>query len=291
MQELDNLISFCLDRFNRTPFCEKCQMSNCFRCDRKDCYKCLKHIHHYCTIDDRYSCEKITYNYILKFGHRYASEIAWAVAHLRSRYNTSQPMSFASVGCGPSTELYGIIRALPDTPIRYLGFDRNELWRPIQEFNIQNINNALRFANYQYCDFFSYVEEHDLRFDILILNYFFSDFVKYSPDECEEFINRLVLLLQQGRFSSVIINDVMLTYLTGTGYSCMEKITRRLRTTDCYKFTFYRRHFAFPNQFQVCYGEKVRDLILFDMSNPDISEFEPFSTCGSIQLIINAIRV
>lgn len=79
----------------------------------------------------------------------------------------------------------------------------------------------------------------------------------------------------------------MLLYKDGTGYSCMEKIARSLRSTQYINFQYIRRHFAEPNPFQFEYGEKVKDQIGFTPILAEANPFEPFQSCSSIQLIIH----
>lgn len=79
MQEFDNLIRHCVQQFNSIPFCTNCNMSQCRRFGTNNCYNCLSHIHSIYTKNEHYACNKITYNYVLKHGYRYVSEMAWAV--------------------------------------------------------------------------------------------------------------------------------------------------------------------------------------------------------------------
>lgn len=287
MQEFDKLIRHCSQRFDAIPFCSTCVMSQCRRCNTNNCYNCLAYIHSIHTKDEHYNCEKITYNYILKYGYRYASEMAWAFWTVKSLIDLKYPISIYSVGCGPSTELYGAVAVFRDSTINYYGFDQNDMWQPIQHFNEENFAHHSHIIKYYDCDFINYVSEKDIKCDILVLNYFFSDFVKYKPIECDAFINDLVCLIEEGRFATIIINDVMLLYSKGTGYACMEKIAGKLKSTNHdYTFQLQRRHFSVPNAFQFEYGVKLNDTIGFTPIIEEAQQFDPFTTCGSIQLVI-----
>lgn len=285
MQEFDNLLNYCVHQFENTPFCSKCMMSQCRRCNTNKCYNCLKHIHSINTKDEHYSCNKITFNYILKHGYRYVSEMIWAFGEYKKMFDSDTPIRIVSVGCGPSTELYGAAAVFHSThQIIYNGFDLSHIWQPIQQFNINNFDSQSYIIKYHDCDFIKYVKDNDVQSDILVLNYFLSDFVKYNTlQDCDVFINDLVCLLQEFRFKLIIINDVMLLYDNGTGYACMEKIARKLNLNQ---FSLLRRHFAKPNQWQFEYGKKHDDRIFFKPIIPEILPYEPFETCGSIQLII-----
>ena len=289
MEEFTNLINHCKQMYEDTPFCDTCPMTQCYKGCRNDCYNCLTHIHKIYTKNEHYTCEKITYNYILKHAHRYASEISWAVWNSRSLFNLEQPLKVASVGCGPSTELYGFMRAFYKTPVHYSGFDMSEVWKPIQDFIKETVTNSNRHINYHNQDFIEHLTETSEIYDLLIFNYFFSDFIKYKPEECMAFIENLVPYIFAGHFKTIIINDVMLMYESGTGFSCMEKIAGKIKDNMNYHFEMKRRHFAYPNQWQFAYGDKLKDDITLDITE-DIANYEPFSTCGSIQLIINTIN-
>lgn len=292
MQEFDNLIRHCAQQFATIPFCSNCEMLECRRCSNQNCNNCLTHIHSIHTKKEHYSCEKITYNYILRHGYRYVSEITWTFLDIRKLLNLGKPIKIFSIGCGPSTELYAAVAVFRNANFNYYGFDLNSFWESIQNFNIENIsysckNSIIEYSNH---DFIKYINENDEKCDILVLNYFLSDFIKYNPDDCELFINDLVSLIKEGRFSHIIINDVMLLYSHGTGYACMEKIAKLLSENKNPCFSFQRRHFANPNMFQFQYGSKQKDNIFFTPIIPEAQPFNPFTTCGSIQLIINTIN-
>ena len=293
MKEFDNLIKYCAQEFNSTPFCSTCSMEQCRRCGTNNCYNCLAHIHSINTKNEHYDCKKITYNYILKHGYRYASEMAWAFQDIKQLFDHSLPISIISVGCGPSTELYGAAAIFQNTQLHYYGFDTNKIWHTIQQYNKENFNGHLHTIDYyDDCDFIKYMKDSDTTCDILVLNYFFSDYVKYNPSKCDNFIDDLVELIKDGRFLTIIINDIMLLYNTGTGYACMESIAKKLQASNKkYTFSFQRRHFATPNQFQFEYGIKKNDNIGFKNIIQEAQPFNPFTTCGSIQLIIKTNKI
>lgn len=290
MQEFDNLIKYCAQEYGAKPFCSDCVMSQCRKCSTNNCNNCLAHIHLIRTNNEHYSCEKITYNYVLKYGYRYVTEMGWAFYALRDLFDLSRPISIFSIGCGPSTELYAAAAVYKNTPLFYYGFDLNDKWSTIQCFNVDNFKNQSRTIKYYQCDFIKFVKENNLACDILVLNYFLSDFVKYQPQDCELFLKDLVALIQQGRFATIIINDVMLMYNTGTGYACMERIARSLKPNQDFSFLFQRRHFAQPNEYQFEYGTKLKDGIGFKSIHEEAEPFGPFESCGSIQLLIRTIK-
>lgn len=244
MQEFTDLINYCYQQYTAIPPCSDCAMGNCRKNECEDCYNCLKHVHSYSNHTDHYSCKKITYNYILKHGHRYASEIEKAIADIKPHLDKTRPVSILSVGCGPSTELYGAVQALNDMNISYMGIDRNPIWNEIQQFNTNRFKQTGHVVQYTSDDFFDFMKNGWA--DILILNYFFSDLIKFSPDITDDFINRLADFINNGKFKWVVINDIPLFYKDGTGYICMEHLAQKLSPAKGYEIKVFRRHFATP---------------------------------------------
>lgn len=286
MQEFSDLINYCHNQYISIPQCTNCLMNGCKKEGGCDCYNCLKHIHSYFNHIDHYSCKKITYNYILKHGYRYASEISKAVCDIKPYLDTNKTIYAVSIGCGPSTELYGIIDALYDCQVSFIGFDQNSIWEDIQAFNKCKFNQTVHKVQYSFNDFFEFMQPSTRWADILVLNYFFSDLIKFHKEITEDFIERLAILIKNGKFKWIIINDIPLFYAEGTGYICMENLIRKIPSNLEFEITPFRRHFSEPNQYQISYGKKIADRLNIPIEEPVIQSYSPFSVCGSIQVII-----
>lgn len=286
MSKFSELIRFCAQQFKNQSPCTECGMDMCRSCESETCYPCLKHIHSIYNNTLHYSCEKITYNYILKHGYRYTSEMAWAFYDVKDIFAPEQPLCIFSVGSGPSTELYAATKIFKNNTLYYYGFDLSDKWRIIQDFNHQNLESDKIKITYLGYDFNKYVKDNNLRCDILVMNYLLSDFIKFHPKECEEFLDELINQIIEGRFKLIIINDVMLMYKSGTGFSCMEKIANKVKDSDRFSFKFERRHFTPPNEWQFPYGTMYRNNNIADPILEEAIPFDPFKECGSIQLII-----
>lgn len=260
-------------------------VSGCHRGCGDDCYNCLNYIHKKSTTTEHYSCNKITYNYLLKHGNQFASEIAKAISGIKSGLLQNDEISILSVGCGPSTELYSAVEILKGHKISYYGFDRSDIWAAIQSFNIAQLSPAGHDIQYLTQDFFDFVQDSWIQWDVLILNYFFSDFIKYSPKETEDFIERLAILINNGAFRYVIINDISLFYATGTGYSCIESLARKIKSSEKYIINSRKFHFKYPNEYQITYGQKLNDSLYFPVDVDKIGTYNPFDSCRSILYI------
>lgn len=285
MQYFSDLINHCHEQYIATPQCVNCSMNECKKCG-SDCYNSLRHIHDYYNHNDHYSCKKITYNYILKHGHRYASEISKAVSDIKKYLDTSRTIYAISIGCGPSTELYGIIDALSDCNISFIGFDQNQIWEDIQIFNQNEFKSTKYKVQYSYEDFFEFMQPSERWADILVLNYFLSDLVKFHKENTDDFIKRLSILIKEGRFKWIIINEVPLFYKEGTGYICIENLIGNISSAQEFEIKVLRRHFSQPNQYQITYGSKICERLNIPIEESVVKSYSPFTQCGSIQVII-----
>lgn len=159
----------------------------------------------------RYACIPITYTYALRFTNKNASEIY----HILERCDEiKEKRVFTSLGCGPSTELFGIGKFLQDNnesnDIYYFGFDDNKIWSQIQEdlknkvFFNTNVRTAFTNTNL--------LERKDVleKTDVLILNYVVSDIYKHTGRKSVvDFLNNyLTEVLENLPYGSyIIIND------------------------------------------------------------------------------------
>lgn len=280
MHEFDNLIEYCDQQFKAIPKCQQCPLGNCYQCDRTDCYECLQTLHNIHN-QEVYSCQKITYNYVLKHFHRYASEMCYGLFQLKNYLPNANNVRIASIGCGPCSELYSAALIYQGKDIRFDGFDNNALWGDIQQFNQRQFLHVS--INYITSDFIEYMRQTDVCYDIMIMNYLLSDMAKRDQGVAYIFIDEIAALVKSNRISKIVINDIPLFYQNNTAYGCMERLSRQLRGEP---FIINRFHFKDPNNFQPQYGSKYqKDTIAFPISQEAVP-YEPFSTCGSIQMII-----
>lgn len=292
MQEFSTYINHCAQQFVIIAKCQNCPYGQCIHdypgAQNLDCYSCLTKIHKR-TNQGRYTyqCQKITYNYILKHGHRYASEIDKILNLLKQTQGVQLPndLNVASIGCGPCTELFGIINQFNGYTIHYKGFDTNAIWQPLTTFEKTLFPNTdIQFYNQ---DFFDFMAGNDWHVDVLILNYLLSDMARcQTPDQCSTFIDSIINLCDNGRITYIVINDIYLTYATGTGYALMEEMARKLRSDKKVVEREGRGRFVEPNQWQPEYGKKWSDALSFPVVEPAVAPYNPMSTCGSIFIVI-----
>ncbi|MCR4828249.1 MAG: hypothetical protein K5864_02185 [Bacteroidales bacterium] len=289
MKEFSAYINYCEQQFKNTVVCQNCPYGQCIHpcpsMDGQNCYACLNKIHYYRNEDLKYQCDRITYNYVLKHGHRYASEMDQVLGLLKHSVQFPNEINIYSVGCGPCTELFGVVNQFGSQLIHFKGFDLNPLWKQINDFEKGLFPN--RDIQFYLEDFFKYMANCDDHADILILNYMLSDLARYkSPDICSTFIDNVVALCEQKRISSIAINDVYLCYAEKTGYVLMEELARKLQLNKNINEKIGRGHFATPKPGQPIYGKyKGSEDLTFPIVEKSVQTFSPFPTCGSILML------
>lgn len=216
MQELLNLQQWCLDSLNSAPscgnncpighYCTKCGVTDC------DCSRCLNQIQ-WGRPNFSYSCFKITYQYTLRFFNRFASEICYA---MRS-YNYKKPIqriNVVSLGCGPGSEVYGIIKAFRvmnmDVTIHYEGHDLIDVWEPVQKKVVDSLSGLPHVINFHTSNLFADYHGFDNgRINILVLNYLLSHASKfYSDQQKKQFVDDIVDFVIQNGVRNILFNDI-----------------------------------------------------------------------------------
>ena len=111
MKELLSLQKICLDKIKLANHCiNGCNINfycQSHGCKKGDCSRCLNNIQ-YQNPTFHYSCERITYHYTLRFFNRFASEIIYMLN--KFNYNDKSYLNVVSLGCGPGSEIYGILK-------------------------------------------------------------------------------------------------------------------------------------------------------------------------------------
>lgn len=295
MKEFDDLLNLC-HKGMITTSCNSCQYNQCRHPRCSDCYQCLYDLHRIGNNTRHYQCNKIRYNYILKYFPRYASEIASGYSMILSDIiNITNPLNIYSLGCGPASELFGImainrLRKHPDNILHYKGFDISSDWSGITTY----IKGMFSSASIDFIqqDMFTYIKKSSEHIDILIVNYMLSDMMRYDKIVAKAVIKNIYDLLATNQVSYVLINDIALFYANGnnrSAYWCMKELETLVDTSSQKCAIYYRYRFSEPNPFQVQYGQKLNDKQLFSIPQIVNSTYNPFSQCGSIMLVVKRI--
>lgn len=223
------------------------------------------------------------YCYVLKHFYRYASEIESVFERWFNDF--SGHINVASIGCGPSSELYGIIDYIENHPERsisfdYYGFDIDDIWRPIWDYSESHIPSTHFITN----DFFSYYENNTLP-DVIIVNYMLSDMSKYHHELIPDFLDKLIFLIERMSSGFIIFNDI--TYEKDDlrmAYGCLHQIDKKLRKDrSCIISGSSFKKLPLSDKY---FGSKIDDDSIRMEMIPIPFGIDPFSSCGSLQYII-----
>lgn len=292
MTALDQLLQYCKNKYeSRVCSTNKiCCVNNskCISCCSNNCEKCLNEIHNHSNKNLDYECLNQTYYYVMKFTYRYATEIFWVLQSFLNDILNHDKIKIASIGCGPSTELYGLKKFTEfnhkDIQMEYVGFDKNRIWS-----DIQNMNKILfQSDNIQYLntDAFDYIKYHN-DINILILNYVLSDLARHDDkDSISDFTNQLIAIMKQKKVNYILINDVYLTYETKTAYAILKILRERLNQLDTLNIEVSRYQYKEPNIFQTKFGHLIPDAKVVFQPTVDLSDIGPRFDLGSLGVVI-----
>lgn len=285
-QKLNKLIEYCIEQYQSPAKCHNasceygCFMHPCPHEELSNCYNCIKQIHNVNNKNKKY-CPNTAYLYVLKHVFRYSSEIEYMLEYYVT--NKDKVLNVASLGCGPSTELYALDYFFNEESGRYnyIGFDLDPIWKEIQDYNMSLFQgNNIEYKD----DMFSYYRRTGEIPDILIVNYMLSDMLKFQSDKLEPFCNEFWAFLKGLKSGAqVFINDI--PYYSddlSTTWGFTERLKKRLDTIGC---ECYQRYFYVPNGYPD-YGQRISttDLKLISKNIP--FETDPFRSCHSIQMVI-----
>lgn len=216
MQELINLQQWCLTSLNAEPTCENnCRIGHyCTQCGSADgdCSRCLNHIQ-WGQPNFTYSCHKITYQYTLRFFNRFASEICYAMRSYRYTADI-QRLNVVSLGCGPGSEVFGIIKAFRtlnmNVSLHYEGHDLLDVWEPVQHQVQATFANTSHVINFHTSNLFAdFHRFDDGNIHLLVLNYLLSHAAKfYSVQQKHQFVDDIVEFVVQYGVKNILFNDI-----------------------------------------------------------------------------------
>lgn len=237
MKELNDLIDYCYSRYTQYP-CDGCTINEyCTNnmCSKGNCNKCLDHILHDHSPQFHYPCKRITYYYTLRFFDRFASEILRFFFHCKLSQNS---FYFVSLGCGPGSELYGIVEGLRHRlgnqfTLKYRGYDLENVWSDVQNFSKGVFANSNCDVDFHNCDMFNQWQDlSNCQIDVLVMNYLLSDCQKYMAKNGTliPFLDNIVKFIILHRITVIMCNDIRLYGYSGidSGVKCMNYIISRL---------------------------------------------------------------
>lgn len=298
MKEFSDLQNECLRRIVSHKKCENNCCNNHFcvnnGCRESDCSNCMNNIQRSKDPKIHYSCNRITYYYVLRFFNRFASEISYLIDLLVPDINKRTDIYIVSLGCGPGTEIYGFLKSLNDScssiRLHYEGHDLEKSWESVQNISkkcLSSMNHDINFYNTDmFVDFHGFNSDY---IDFLILNYVLSDAVKYlAKDQKTKFIDNIVDFILANNVRNVIFNDIKYygnPSLLDSGIQLMKLLISQLKNRGK---DIKELYFEFDSNF---YGNehwrryKTNDLKFNNIENN--SFMENVNDCKSRQIYIH----
>ena len=236
MKELNDLIDHCYNLYVNNG-CLKCNNNN--NCQRNcDCGTCLSHILFQSHPSFHYPCDRITYYYTLRFIDRFASEILRFFLLKGIKFDKRE-YYFVSLGCGPGSEIYGIVEGLrkrlrDDFTLKYRGYDINPIWGNVQKKTEDLFKNSNCDVKFHAKDMISDWQDLDnCEIFALVMNYLLSDCQKYMQQiELIKFLDSIVSFILQHKIKFLVFNDINYygykQFEFDSGTKCMEYIIKRL---------------------------------------------------------------
>lgn len=289
MKELDDLLDFCHRNYQASDASKfkKCgnKCINKQRCGgcAGDCYKCIQWINDFHNNKDHYNCINMTYNYVLKYGYRFFAETCVLFNEVADSWSISDDVYVASIGCGPSTELYGLLSAWrhknkDEIKLHYRGFDLNPIWRTLIDYNNQYMKID---ANSSITDAFAFYKNSEEPLKVLFLNYSLSDMYRFSNKTFDMFVQDLCKLIICRKVSMLLFNDVY-TIQSINAFNKLLSILNKIGIVDSH----CERCFHQKNDSVGSFGNFVSTTKFPEMNKVIVYHYEPFRALASIQAVI-----
>lgn len=213
-----------------TDFCEE-QLENmgngqCVNCNHPcdnhndcdgNCSKCFDEIHFHQgeeNVREDYNCQKLIFNYVLKYYDRYTNNIKAALNLIGlEKYRA---FKIFSIGCGPAPDLNAFCELNLYKRIDYYGFDINKKWKPIhKKINSIVSRNPLVDSGFRTIDIFDLIDRNEefTGYNVLIIQYLISHLyntnqIEQIDDLFEFIVNNILSDRKDDSPFLIIINDI-----------------------------------------------------------------------------------
>lgn len=197
-------------------FCDK-NFQNC-ECDHKQVFRCNYTFWYPNTTDRNVRleecrelegyCQNACYSYFCQFYKKYGSEVYYTLKKYHEEQQELTSYNFLSIGCGPCTELLGVLKFVEEqddnTLVTFTGIDTNTNWKPIhsQWQNILQDEQNITFST----NLISSTDILNIPPNILILNYILSHVSQYNNQlDQQEFFEYIATIVRTMPAGSIIL--------------------------------------------------------------------------------------
>lgn len=290
---LNAIVDYCDKSYKK-----KCKRA-CFPCNHptqcpQNCEICLEQVHYrskYPYGRKDYNCSKIVDFYTCKYLYKYASEIEYALQQA-SCLDEFNEIHMLSIGCGPSPDLMAVQHYLTEydlnIPIKYFGFDHNELWEPVQD-EIYDIASEYEIDKVKFFkeDVIDYFSENSIgKANVLTLQYIISHMnINGRRSEITSFFDDLVLnvILKMESKSIIILNDINHYSARDRFIDLYNKIESRGRRVRMNNYYFEHNIVHDSQRFGTRHKRKSA---IYDVPEEILNKYNPWMYCTSAQSII-----
>jgi hypothetical protein len=173
MLPITELVEFCDSEYAKgTEKCSHCKKQKC----QGACLQCFDEIHFGDNRD--YDCLNLMNHYVCTYIYAYSSEIWHSLNAVESLKNLGE-YRVLSIGCGPTSELFGVSRIAGDKKIKYVGFELNDLWRGIHRKVTEIVEKEANCsADIRIGDVLEEFSELDIKPNVVVLSYLISHLSK-----------------------------------------------------------------------------------------------------------------
>lgn len=132
----------------------------------------------------------------------------------RFKYNNLDRINVVSLGCGPGSEVFGIIKAFRelgvDTKLCYAGYDMLNVWEPIQAYCKDSLIDTQHAIEFYTTNLFADFRDFDNGIiNLLLLNYLLSHAAKfYTYQGKNQFIDDIVDFILTNNVRNILFNDI-----------------------------------------------------------------------------------
>jgi hypothetical protein len=207
MLQIPELVNYCDSSYARQE--EKCATCTNEECEGA-CARCFNSIHKVGSTRD-YDCPNLMYHYVCTYLYAYSSEI-WHLFNYDIDLKNLDEYRVLSIGCGPTSELFGISKIANGKSIKYVGFDINTRWTDIHQKIKQIVDNEPNCtADLKIGNVFEEFESLDFEPNIIVMSYLVSHLSKAGIDVrvfMSDLKTKILDKLTQPYY--IVINDINL---------------------------------------------------------------------------------
>jgi hypothetical protein len=290
---LSRLVDMCDNEYASKQPCDNCKLECTGMCGNRVTSL------YFGNVTREYDCPNMVNFYVCKYGYRYVCEIQklWlAVQELR----TLDKYRILSIGCGPCTDLLGILGFLDthnpsyfaDNRVEYVGIDYNPIWKHVHQGLVSLLRSDQVKTRFVYKDLLELTQRRifeNTRWkpNVLLLQYAISDMTRtYRSDVIVNLVRALVdnFTIDMPKASVIVLNDINHNTRARDYYEYLYLHAGNLPGNwKCYRYYFDNLDRAYS----YVYGDKHSDShVDINVPGNTAARYGSWTTCASAQMVL-----